>query len=142
MAVEIIDSSELSLWVGLSKTAYAAFLRTPAGSAGFPNTLSPHSCMTPTARRAWIPLNMDAEGALDRSNWGAEERGELRLHPKEDFILLRITFTAAGFGHYYLNGKLTTANWKQWRFHGDLSLPTTDRNGRPLAYVTDVAEAI
>lgn len=130
MAIETTATSELTLFAGMSLRAY--------GEAMDANTLSPHHFMVPQGGRAWIPLNKDIQPALGRTIWGAEERGEFNLNPKRNFCLVRITFTALGFGHYYLAGKLTTSDWVQWRFHGDLGVPTRDADGRFLANVTHV----
>ena len=104
----------LKLYAGMSANAFNEVECT--------GLLSPNLVMAPTKEHAWIPLHVDAEAAFRRALWGAEERGETNLHPKHNFRVIRFDFTAHGFGHYYLSGVLTTSNWKQWRFHGDLPL--------------------
>ena len=64
------------------------------------------------------------------------------LDPKTDFCIVHVTFSAQGFGHYYLSGKLTTFDWKSWRFHGDLAFRTTDTEGRLLAEITHVSDIL
>ena len=83
--------------------------------------IKPDFLMTPSNTRAWIPMSSSAAEALERVRWGAEERGEANLHPKHDFRIVQIDFTALGFGYFYGTSVLTTRDWKSYRFHGDIT---------------------
>ena len=137
MSVENTCASELALYIGMPKASFA--------EAQANNTLSPNLFMVPTAGRSWIPMSAASQAALERSHWGAAEVHDSCLggmDPKTDFCIVHVTFSAQGFGHYYLSGKLTTFDWKSWRFHGDLAFRTTDTEGRLLAEITNVSDIL
>ena len=53
-------------------------------------------------------------------------------------MLLRVTFTASGFGHFYLNQQLTGLNQGHWRFHGPIHFNShVDDEGNLLISVGD-----
>ena len=121
MAPVDTSSSKLSVFVCFSVSALA--------EAEQEAVLKPSLFMNPEGNREWIPLNVSFEAAHQRALWGAEERNETNLHPKDSFRFLRIEFTALGFGHYYLNEMLTTRDYKSWRFHGELPFSVASTNG-------------
>ena len=127
MAAVDTSASKLVLYVGLSSSALQM--------AADQRALTPSLCMAPTGQRAWIPLAVGAASALTRAHWGAEERGERGLDPKRDLRVIQVSFTAHGFGHYYMNGQLTTHDWQTWRFHGELPFVVTAASGELLASV-------
>ena len=53
-------------------------------------------------------MSRSPEDALERARWGALERGEYGLDPKDDFRVFEIVFTASGFGYFHLLNLLTT----------------------------------
>ena len=87
--------------------------------------LRPEFFMITTPERCWIPMSSSPEGALERARWGARERGEYGLDPKDDFRVFEIVFTASGFGYFHLLDLLTTRQgnedyWEAWRFYGNI----------------------
>ena len=40
-------------------------------------------------------------------------------------MLVRIDFTAVGFGHYIATNMLTTCDMNAWRFHGEMPVPVS-----------------
>ena len=98
--------------------------------------------MVPDETRCWIPLNNSYEEAHKRAIWGAEERGEMDLHPKESFRVLRVEFTAHGYGHYSMRNVLTTRDGRSWRFHGEIPFSVRSANGDLLLSVNPSVQAI
>ena len=68
-------------------------------------------------------MSSSAAEALQRVCWGAEERGETNLHPKHDFRVVQIEFSAYGLGCFYGTTVLNTTDWKSFR---SMVLNTTD----------------
>ena len=102
--------------------------------------LKPEFFMRPTTERAWIPMNKSPEEALKRAHWGAPERGENDLHPKHDFRVFQIEFTAHGFGYFHLANVLTThKDWEAWRFYGNIYETVSTESGDILVQLTDVS---
>jgi hypothetical protein len=132
MAAEDTSASTLSL--------YTALPRSSLQQAEQASELSPHLFMQVSGTRAWIPFHVDPKESFERGTWGATERGEDGFNPKGDLVILRIDFTALGFGHYHLTDTLTTrsSKWRQWRFHGTLPLPAKSTDGQLLACVGDI----
>ncbi len=55
-------------------------------------------------------------------------------NPKTYLVLLRVEFSALGFGHYVLSNVLSTGDWKKWRFNGELPVPrAVNTEGQTLA---------
>ena len=52
--------------------------------------------------RSWVPLFARVVDALERARWGSEELGEPVSDDWAGVLALSVTFTATGFGHYYL----------------------------------------
>ena len=51
-------------------------------------------------------------------------------------MLLRIVFSALGFGHYTATDVLATRNGKAWRFHGEMPVPlAVNTDGENLATI-------
>ena len=99
--------------------------------------LAPCHVMACDENRNWIPLHEDPSDALERGCWGAQEIAKTVSDPKDDLMLLRINFSALGFGFYYLNNMLTPPFYrKSWRFHGEMLVPAAvSRDGHNLATV-------
>ena len=110
-----VDTSSYKL------TLFAAMSTSASQDALQQSMIKPEFFMSPTNERAWIPMNKSAEEALKRAHWGAPERGENDLDPKDDFRVFEIEFTAHGFGYFYATSVLTTRDWKPYRFHGDIT---------------------
>ena len=85
--------------------------------------LSPGHVMVSEKGRSWIPMLADPQKALERAKWGAEELGLTVANPKKDLMLLRVDFSALGFGHYFLRNVLSTRGNGAWRFQGELVVP-------------------
>ena len=100
MATVDTSSDKLTLFAAMSTSASQDALQQ--------SMLKPEFFMRPTTERAWIPMNKSPEEALKRAHWGADERGEKDLHPKRDFRVFQIEFTAHGFGYFHLANVLTT----------------------------------
>ena len=90
--------------------------------------------MVTSERRNWVPLFTDAASAVARGPWTFEEFG-MEYRDKTDLALLSVEFTALGFGHYYINGTLTTWDWKHWRFHEALPFEKYNLEGSLLLQV-------
>ena len=90
-------------------------------------------------------MSRSPEDALERARWGALERGEYGLDPKDDFRVFEIVFTASGFGYFHLLNLLTTRQgkedyWEAWRFYGNI--PETicsEESGDILVQLTTVS---
>ena len=80
------SSYKLTLFAALSKSAAQVALQQ--------GMIKPEFFMSPTEERDWIPMNKSPQEALQRAHWGADERGEKDLHPKCDFRVFQIEFTA------------------------------------------------
>ena len=110
MSIVNTSSFKLTLFAGMSSTA--------AADAQLQNKIKPEFFMTLANNRAWIPMSTCAADALERARWGAEERGETNLHPKHDFRVVQIEYTAHGLGFFYGTTVLTTTDWKSFRSTG------------------------
>ena len=101
------------------------------------DVLAPCHVMACDENRNWIPLHEDPSDALERGCWGAKEIAKTVSAPKDDLMLLRINFSALGFGFYCLNNMLTPPFYrKSWRFHGEMLVPAAvSRDGHNLATV-------
>ena len=133
MAKVDTSSEKLTLFVAMSTSASQDALQQ--------SMIKPEFFMSPTEERDWIPMNKSAEEALKRAHWGAGERGEKDLHPKHDFRVFQIEFTAHGFGYFYLADVLTTKDWEAWRFHGDIYEVHSETDDI-LVRLTDFAEIV
>ena len=71
------SSYKLTLFAALSKSAAQVALQQ--------GMIKPEIFMESTEERDWIPMNKSVQAALRRGHWGADERGEEDLHPKNDF---------------------------------------------------------
>ena len=86
--------------------------------------LSPRHVMHPAEGRAWIPMHTNLKYAADWAMWSCEEKRMTVNHPKNDLFVIKVEFSALGFGHYFLREMLSARNsWSAWRFHGDLPVP-------------------
>ena len=85
-----------------------------------------------------MPLFARAVDALGRARWCCEEAGIQVGDDLAGLMILPVTFTATGFGHYYLNKQLTDLNHGHWRFHGQLHFNDMDAEGNLLISVGDV----
>ena len=130
-----VDTSSYKL------TLFAAMSTTTSEDTLQQSMIKPEFFMSPTNERAWIPMSKSAEEALKRARWGADERGETDLHPKLDFRVVKIEFTAHGFGYFYLANVLTTKDWEAWRFHGDIYEVHSETDDI-LVRLTDFAEIV
>ena len=97
--------------------------------------------MRSTAGRDWVPLFKDSTKAVERGSWMLEEM-DIVFRSKADLALLRVEFTALGFGHYHLSGMLTSRDWHHWRFHGPIPWEVRDLAGNLLAKIIDVMEVV
>ena len=132
-----VDTSSYKL------TLFAAMSTSASQEALQQRMLKPEFFMKTTTERAWIPMNKSPEEALKRAHWGAPERGENDLHPKRDFRVFQIEFTAHGFGYFHLANVLTTQAWKHWRFYGDIyETVRSEESGDILVHLTDYQEII
>ena len=87
-------------------------------------------------------MSSSAAEALERARWGAEERGETNLHPKHDFRVVQIEFSAYGLGCFYGTTVLTTTDWKSFRFHGNIATLVRSDTDDILVSLTEMAEII
>ena len=133
MAKVDTSSEKLTLFAAMSTSASQEALQQ--------RMLKPEFFTKTTTERAWIPMNKSPEEALKRAHWGAPERGENDLHPKLDFRVFQIEFTAHGFGYFHLANVLTTQDWKHWRFYGDI-YEVHSENDDILVRLTDLAEIV
>eukprot|EP00973_Karenia_brevis_P027789 3829379-Karenia_brevis.AAC.1 len=124
-ATDIVDTSESGL------TLYGSFPRRLLAEVNQAEALTPEHVMRPSEHRAWVPLWDRGEAAADRVPWMCEELG-VPFNGGGDIALVKVRFTALGFGHYYLNGTLTTRDWKHWRFHGPLPLLRLNHLGEEM----------
>ena len=77
----------------------------------------------------WLTFRITREAACDRARWFQEV-------PKEDLIFLRVLVTAAGVGHFTLEGSLTRKpEHGTWRFHKDMPFVVFDDEGNLLLSV-------
>ena len=104
--------------------------------------LTPRLYMVPDETRWWIPLHNSYEEALQRAILGAEERSEKILDPKSEFRILRVEFTALGFGHYSMRGMLTTYDHRSWRFRGEIPFVVRSATGELLVSIDANVQAI
>ena len=90
-------------------------------------------------------MSSSPEGALERARWGARERGEYGLDPKDDFRVFEIVFTAHGVGYFHTMLNLLTTRhgkeyWKAWRFHGNIhETICSEESGDILVQLTTVS---
>ena len=136
MATVDTSSDKLTLFAAMSTSASQDALQQ--------SMLKPEFFMRPTTERAWIPMNKSPEEALKRAHWGADERGEKDLHPKRDFRVFQIEFTAHGFGYFHLANVLTTHHgkeyWEAWRFYGNIyETVRSEESGDILVQLTTVS---
>lgn len=117
-------SPELELFGGVSKSLLMDFHKI--------TKLTPAQFMQPTLTRSWIPLFSNRPDALARAKWGCEELNCVSENEAEDILIFKVTFTTLGFGTYHLLQQLTTCNWNNWRFHGDLDENVLSREGHVL----------
>ena len=100
--------------------------------------MSEQSLVSPAdVGRSWVPLFDRAVDALERARWGCEEAGISVGDDLAGLMLLPVTFTATGFGHYYLDQQLTGGNQGHWRFHGPIHFNDMDAEGNLLISVGD-----
>ena len=123
------STSTLSVFVGI----HASMLPDVQKSG----VLSPRHVMHAAEGRAWIPMNTHLKCAVDWAIWSCEEMSMTVNHPKNDLFVIKVEFSALGFGHYFLREVLSTRNsWGAWRFHGDLPVPQVQNtDGQILATV-------
>ena len=124
----------LTLYAGLSSSA--------AEELQQQGKLKPEFFMNPSGTRAWIPLRTSPTSSLVRAHWGAEEREEVNLHPKEDFKVVEVTFTAHGLGYYYFQDILTTRDSNSWRFHGEIPQHAVSENGDVLVTIKEIHSVV
>ena len=126
------STSTLSVYVGL----HCAIVPVVMNSG----VLKPSHVMVCKEERCWIPMHSDLRKALERAKWGAEELGLTVDNPKEDLMLLRVDFSALGFGHYFLRSVLSTRDKRAWRFQGELGMPRAVSNRGELLATADPFE--
>ena len=74
---------------------------------------------------------------MERGKDSLDELG-IAFNDKRDLCVVKVEFTAAGFGYFYLNGTLTTYDWKHWRFRRPFHRIIADQNNMVLARWGDV----
>ena len=130
------EGSTLTVYVGMPKSAVEEVL--------MQKKLLASQVMAVSSDRVWIPMHKDPMKALERATWGAEEtmgKGAI-TNPKIDLLLVRVQFTALGVGHYILQDRLTTGDWKKWRFHEELRVNQDVKNTTgQLLYTASCHEA-
>ena len=103
--------------------------------------------MVPDDKRRWIPLHHSSEQATQRAIWraiwGANKRGENFLDPKKEIRILKVEFTALGFGHYHMRNILTLSPLgDSWRFRGEIPFTVKNTKGDLLLSIKPIVEAI
>ena len=98
--------------------------------------------MKVSANRSWVPLHVRHTDAVARAIWGCQENGISVCDPKKEIVLLEVRISALGVGHYLMCMELTTHNWNQFRFYGNLPLQSINENGHTLLEVNSNVLAI
>ena len=109
---EDTNNSTLQAYVGIHKDELNQILRD--------GMVRPCNVMKESAERSCVVLDTTILAAENRAlRHGFEELGK-EQQDKRHLVLIAFEFTALGVGHYMLDNKLTTTDWKHFRFHGDL----------------------
>ena len=134
MAVVDTGSSELFLYVAVHVS------QIPDIAASY--AIKPQHVMSVTPERSWVPLHVHQSAAFSRAVWGTQECGISVRDPEREIVLLQIRFSALGVGHYLMTMNLSTANWKQFRFYGNVPLQCINQDGNTLTEVISDVLAI
>ena len=123
--MSIVDTSASGLLL------FGAFPRAMLADVTCDFSLEPKHVMLASESRAWVPLYTKSEAAVDRVPWMCRELG-IPFNGSADVLVVKVEFTALGFGHYHLRDMLTTRDWKHWRFHGPLQSVGCNQDGQVL----------
>ena len=103
--------------------------------------IRPCNVMRETDERSWVVLHTSWEEASARAlDWGFDELD--KEQDESQLALISFEFTALGVGHITLTDELTTCDWKQFRFHGNLPLRCTNIQGQLLVKAHDTASSV
>ena len=110
-----------------AKSLYVAVPRTILPDVMNNAVLAPRHAMASDTQRTWIPLNTSPSDALERARWEFNPLVRSQTQFYVAFILLRIDFSALGFGHYcatdVLIEEFPLPVGEGWRFHGEMQVP-------------------
>ena len=126
MADKVKAQSNLELWAYYTQPEMEDIMKNKAITI---IAIRSHEELSPDEVAKWLTFRSTPEDAQDRALWYSDV-------PIEDRVLVQLTVTVKGVGHFTKDGSLTrVAQHGTWRFHKDVPIEVVDDEGDLLLRV-------